>query len=138
MRSTIMIKENTSMDFFNSTVHTIELDDNANGGWYKQITSIEAMIDRSSNRWFYHWHKKHNQTHQSKLRFNRWRNDDEELYLIQRKNLSNTSLELSLKLFPEQNKIHHNSVWNFFHYIKYDHKDKKVRNIDSLIHISDK
>lgn len=134
MKRTYMIKEFIKNEDSNEyVVHIINTEDNnPNGGWYRQITALEGMVERSSKRWFDFWNGRKN--YKSFVRFDRWNKTEEKIYLEQReKYIKLFNKEETDKLFPELNKINHNSVWDFFEYIDYDHKNKKVSNIDKLI-----
>ena len=134
MKRTYMIKEFIKNEDSNEyVVHIINTEDNyPKGGWYRQITALEGMIERASKRWFDFWNGKEN--YKSFVRFSRWNKTEEKIYLKQRESyIKLFNKEETDKLFPELNKINHNSVWDFFEYIDYDHKNKKVSNMDKLI-----
>lgn len=136
MKRTYMIKEFIKNDDSNEyLIHIINTEDNnPKGGWYRQITALESVIEKSSKRWFYFWNGKVN--YKSFVRFDRWRKNEENLYLKQRENyLKLFNQEETNKIFPKLNKINHNSAWDFFEYINYDYKNKKISNIDKLIFI---
>lgn len=136
MKRTYMIKEFIKNDDSNEyLIHIINTEDNnPKGGWYRQITALESVIEKSSKRWFYFWNGKVN--YKSFVRFDRWNKTEENLYLKQRENyLKLLNREETDKIFPELNKINHNSAWDFFEYINYDYKNKKNSNIDKLIFI---
>lgn len=138
MRSTIMIKEHLSMHDARFTVHIINVEDHPKGGWYVQIGSIEAMVERSSKRWYHYWHEKKYATHKTQVKFDRWRIGDENIYNATKERIAKLDSELANELYPEIIKVNHCSVWDFLNSIKYDYKDKKVASIDSLIHIEGK
>lgn len=135
MNSKYMIKE-----FFNNDIgfkiHVINIsNDNHKGGWYSQIGAAEGMIERSGKRWFKYWNKK-NDKFKSQVKFDRWRENDEKTYLKMQSNFfEKYNKKEGIKVFPEFDKIEHDSVWDFFEYIDYDYKNKKVSNTDTLIHI---
>ena len=136
MKRTYMIKEFIKNDDSNGyLIHIINAEDNnPKGGWYRQITALESVIEKSSKRWFDFWNRKVN--YKSFVRFDRWNKTEENLYLKQRENyLKLLNRKETDKLFPELNKINHHSAWDFFEYINYDYKNKKISNIDKLIFI---
>lgn len=135
MRSSTMIKENMSITDYSTTVHIITVKKHAQGGWYKQIAAKEGMINRSLERWYNYWNEKKNEKYDSQIKFESWTNADERMHERQRQRYIDDSKELAEELCPKLIKVHHSSLWAFFDYIGYDHKDKRVVNIDSLIHI---
>ena len=138
---TIMIKENLSLDNSNSIIHVITVGDNPSGGWYRQVGASEGMIERSAKRWFNHWHNKKFNTHDSQIRFDRWRKNDEQYYLNRRTEFLANKTDINnemIKFYPKLIKKHHDSVWDFFNSINYCHKDKTTKNTDTLILIREK
>lgn len=95
-----------------SILHKVKLPDDIVGGWYWQICSGETFLSRVLHRW-------HNKYTKGKAK--------------------NTLIAFK-KYDPEFNSyyddletIEHNNLWEFYEYIGYDHKDKKVANIDKFI-----
>jgi hypothetical protein len=140
MKRTVMIKENTEISGSGITIHIIEMkDDNPRGGSYRQLSASEGMIERSGIRWYNHWYIKNGKTHLSKVKYDRWRNNDEELRLEQHKRYEELmGVDNALIHFPKIKKLSHHSVWDFFDYIGYSYKDKKTSNTDTLIMIKEK
>ena len=81
-----------------------------------------------------HESKKHEE-YDSQIKFESWTNADERIHSRERERYLEDSKEKADELCPQLIKVHHSSLWAFFDYIGYDHKDKRVGNIDSLIHI---
>lgn len=127
-----MISECNSLHCFQTTIHIIKVKNHVDGGWYRQITSKEGMLNRSMDRWYDHWNEKFGDTHNSEIKHQRWTDSDERIRDKMAKSSNNK------EVYPELIKIHHDSVWDFFKSINYNHKDKRVSNIDSLIHIEKK
>mgnify|MGYP000395044004 CR=1 FL=1 len=140
MNRKIMIKEKLDIESSAIKIHIINMKEDSHiGGVYRQISASEGMIERSSKRWYYHWSKKKYNTHCSQIRFDRWREDDERYYNETKKRmLGILDKEAFENLYPEIIEKHHNSVWDFFDYIGYDYKNKKVANTDKLIFIKEK
>jgi hypothetical protein len=135
MRSSTMIKENMFITNYITTVHIITVKKHTKGGWYKQITAKEGMINRSLDRWYNYWNEKKHNEYDAQIKFESWTNADERMHKSQREPYLEDSRELADELYPTLIKVYHSSLWEFFDYIGYDHKDKKVGNTDSLIHI---
>ena len=134
MKSTYMIKEFSSNDL-QFVIHIINFSDEHKKGWYTQVSAAEGMIERASKRWFYHWNKKSDKFKTS-VKFDRWQSSDEKKYLkMQSDSIKNYGKIEGLSIYPKFTKINHESIWDFFDYINYDHKNKKVSNTDTLIHI---
>lgn len=139
MQSTLLIKESLEIKGTKFKVHYINADDSHEGGWSRQISIYSGILDRSLKRWHYFWKEKKSKTHNSRLKFQRWHTDDEEVYLNQQKNMIREYDETMAKLsFPDYEKVYHNSIYDFLKYIDYDNKDKKVSNTDKLIMIQEK
>lgn len=139
MKSTSMIKQIMNENGSSIVIHLINKEENERGGWYKQVTAQEAMIERLSKRWSNHWYDKKYKTHKTRVKFNRWQDHDEDVHLEQKKRCAKyMGVEDLEKMYPTLVKINHDSVWDFFDYIGYDYKNKKVSNIDTLIFISEK
>lgn len=103
------------------TVYNITIKDgNPQGGWYRQLTSIESLVENILNRWY---DKFRNTEHtvfgrcdkgdaDGWLRINSYL-DEQEQYSIQNKSF--------------------NSVWDFYNYIGYNYKNKSKKQLDNLI-----
>lgn len=102
-------------------IHVINVDDNPRGGWYRQIGAAEGMINRSLNRWCNHWlycpRPNGKPVRNGVLRFGRTDMLDGRW----------CGEEITI---PE---VHHDSVWDFFDSIGYNHKDKRVSNTDAKL-----
>ncbi|MCY9865037.1 hypothetical protein OTK49_21195 [Vibrio coralliirubri] len=135
MESVYRIAERTRFESQPSIIHVIAISDGERGGgWYRQIISIETMKDRMLNRWIGFWQKRKYQTIESMARFQRADEDFEISYEVSKKHLETILTKDAINdLFPTRTEIHHKSVWDFYKHINYNHKDKKVANIDSLI-----
>lgn len=140
MQRVSMVKEYTSILCDDFKVHVINFQDgNKRGGWYRQTRAKEAMIERSLDRWYEYWNKKKSKTHNSTIRFERWTNADDSIYIKARERMAKREgVEVALENYPIYEVIEHDSVWDFFDYIGYGHKNKKVSNIDSLLIIKER
>tara|TARA_Y100000588_G_scaffold71880_4_gene74023 strand:- start:19081 stop:19506 length:426 start_codon:yes stop_codon:yes gene_type:complete len=140
MQRVSMVKEYTSILGDTFKVHVITVKNgNKRGGSYRQIRAKEGMIERSHDRWFDHWYQKKLTTHHSLTRFDRWTNADDSIYIKARERMAKREgVEVALENYPTYEVVEHDSVWDFFDHIGYDHKNKKVSNIDSLLIIKER
>lgn len=102
------------------TVHHIKISDGEpRGGWYRQVTALSGMLHRSLNRWCEHWYHspKRYEVYRSLTRFDRY-------------SVMDAHRESEEASYREIKDIHHESLWAFFDFIGYDHKDKRVSNTD--------
>lgn len=140
MQRVSMVREYTSILGDTFKVHIITAEDgNKRGGWYRQTRAKEAMIERSHDRWFDHWYQNKRKTHHSTTRFDRWTTADESIYIKARERMARQEgVEIAIENYPTYEVVEHDSVWDFFDHIEYDHKNKKVSNIDSLLIIKER
>ena len=139
MKSVVMIKETLCIGDPKFIIHVINVDDNVRGGWYRQKTSKEGMIERSIHRWHDFWHTKKYKSYKSQIRFSRWHDDDAEAHFNVRKRYIRLFGDAkAFQLYPEIVSVDHDSVWDFYDSINYDHRNKKVANTDTLILISER
>ena len=133
-----MVQEKLNPNSCKIRIHLINArNGNSRGGWYRQIGAKEGMIERSLERWYDHWHEKKYKTHETSVRFQRWNDSEARIYESSRQRYIETrGLEIADELYPEYETIEHDSVWDFFDYIGYDYKNKKVGNTDTLIFIN--
>lgn len=82
-------------------------DGDKRGGWYTQTASISSFCDRILNR----WHDKH-------------MDSVENIF----------SLDKTIDpYYTTVTNRHFESVWDFYDYIEYNHKDKTKKQLDKLI-----
>lgn len=104
-------------------IHMIKMDTS----WYREIRTIEGIVSRSLDRWCEHWHwqsKRYDKWH-SYPRFTRY----DEMHHEFRKELA----RVSQREYKEIPLVHHDSAYAFFDSIGYDHKDRSMKNLDTLI-----
>ncbi len=139
MKSKLLIKERLEIKGLAFKVHSINADDNKEGGWSRQVQIYSGLLGRSLTRWATFWNEKKIKTHKSKLRFDRWHKDDEELHFKQqRRMIADYGESLAKITYPDFETIEHDSIYDFLEYIGYDYKNKKVSNTDTLIMIEKK
>ncbi|ADQ53198.1 hypothetical protein 65p190 [Aeromonas phage 65] len=98
-------------------------DGHPKGGWYVQLTSIESLVGRMLNRWYdHHYLKGKTQTGV----FGRY--DRSEYHDNERLNIS-----IGEENYYRNQEISFDSVWDFYDYIGYNHKDKTMKTLDKLI-----
>lgn len=91
-------------------VYTItKSDGDKRGGWYTQTSSISSFCERLLNR----WDDKHKNSVDSILLLDSIRGIDD--------------------LYDEVVRLEFNSVWDFYDFIGYNHKDKTLKTLDNLI-----
>jgi hypothetical protein len=103
--------------------HYINIQDgDPEGGWYRQLTSIEAFVNRLLDRWHnkFYLKCKHKNV---EIRFRRWEPDT----------LHTISFYKSLGCTVLHEKVYHNSVWDFYRYIGFDHKNKTMKHLDQFL-----
>jgi hypothetical protein len=133
MYSITMIRQRRVSLDGNDTIHVIKLSDSIKGGWYQQVSAKVGMLDRMSKRLYLYWHTKKIKEYYSFPKFSTWSENDEKLYLIQKDNLANLFPDATNKIIADHFVKQHESIWDFFDYINYDHSNKKVSNTDTLI-----
>lgn len=140
MKRPTMVREQLSHDSCRIRIHSINArNGDPRGGWYRQIGAKEGMIERSLERWHDHWHQKKYETHKTRIIFDRWSGAESRIYESTRQRYIETKgLDVANEFYPEYETIEHDSVWDFFDYIGYNYKDKKVSNTDTLIFIKEK
>lgn len=114
------------------TIHTIKVpDEHPRGGWYRQMTSFSGFHHRALNRWHDYWREKYYDTHpNARIRFHDWDEVSEGIWEDARKA---NNIE-----WPEPIEITHESMWDFYDYIGYNHKNKSVKQIDEILIIGNK
>lgn len=113
-----MINELVLIEHVNDTEynkHVIHVPENVRGGKYQQLLSIDAFHGRILYYWYNTYRNKHKH---SRLRFSR--------------NRDTRFLEFLTLLHT----IEHDSVWLFFDYIHYDHKNKSKSHYKEFINNS--
>jgi len=99
------------------TIYRINLKDS----WYRQITSIDALVEKILNRWYDKYYMQG-----LKCPLSRVREEDKESWLrINNYITEPTKCEIVYKDF--------NSAQDFYYFIGYDNKNKSVKQLDRLI-----
>lgn len=103
-------------------VHTINIDDmEIRGGWYRQLTSIEAFTDRLLDRWYCSYHCKSKKGFRATFqKYNE--SDHRDLYIDGK----------PVYVYTRRH-VKWNSVWDFYNHIGYNHKDRSVKQLDKYI-----
>lgn len=104
-------------------VYNITIEDgNPKGGWYRQLTSIESLVENIGKRWYNEFYLKRKDFRV----ISRCDKYDEEGWLLINNYLDNK------ERYTIEHK-HFNSVWDFYSHIGYDYKDKSKKQLDNLI-----
>lgn len=109
------------------TIHIINVPEkHRRGGWYRQMLSFSGFKDRAINRWYHFWREKHyeDQPH-ARVRFHDYDEVSERIWKEAREAYG---IER-----PEPIEINHESMWDFYDYIGYNHKNKSVKQIDEVL-----
>ena len=105
------------------TVYRIHMNNgNSKGGWYRQITSMEAFVENIGTRWYNNFYLKSIDTRV----ISRCDHLDKEGWLRINNYIEGCDkYTISYKAFD--------SVWDFYGYINYNHKNKSKKQLDNLI-----
>lgn len=102
-------------------VYLINISDgHANGGWYRQLTSIYAFSENILNRWYNKF------LNTGITIFGRCDEMDVDVWTR-----INKYLDEQEKYTVEYKSF--DSVWDFYNYIGYDYKNKSKKQLDNLI-----
>lgn len=137
MKRDTMVREMIQDGSHDFRVHLIHIsEDHKKGGFYRQTRALSGMIDRSLDRWCDYWNKCKSEDFNTMVIFDRWTKANSNVLAYSRnKHIEKEGLDSANIYYPEYETIEHESVWDFFYYIGYDYKNKKVSNTDTLIHI---
>jgi len=133
MKRELFVREHT-LDCLGMKVHVIRVNDEQRGGCYRQISSLEGFINRTSERWYAYYYKSRYHLFNSQVHFKRMYKDDVKLRTVQYCNTKKLIGQKEAdKLFSLPEYVFHDSVWSFFESIGYDHRNKKVSHLDKFI-----
>lgn len=119
---------------FSMKVHVIRVNEEQRGGCYQQITSLEGLINRTSERWYNFYYLARYKEFKSQVRFNRIHKYDLKSHTAQYSRMAEkVGKEEANEMFPLPEYVFHDSVWSFFESIGYDHRNKKVSHTDEFI-----
>ncbi len=97
-------------------------DKDERGGWYRQLTSIEALVSKIGKRWYNKFYLKS----KDKRVVSRYDWEDGQGWLRINKYLEETNKYNIINRY-------FGSVWDFYEYVGYDYKNKSVKQLDNLI-----
>jgi hypothetical protein len=134
---TYLIKEarrRDSMDFM--TMHRINIDyhkKDKRGGWYRQVGSMDGFINRLTKRFSDYWYTKEHYHLEPHVRYNRADHMDIESLKIFCNTMNKSAKKRTRNYYPTIRWMNWATIWDFFDYIGYDHKNKSVKEIDKFI-----
>ena len=122
MKRTYIYKQYTT-DFTKHVIkHHIDLENgNPRGNWYRQSVSVQSFMRKILDRWY----EKHLKGFKGQVGFGLYGKDEELNWL-------NVCKKYNIEP-PKYENFYHNSVWDFYDFIKYDYKNRSVKQLDKFM-----
>ena len=118
------------------TMHRINIDyhkKDKRGGWYRQVGAMEGFHSRLTKRFSNHWYTKKRYHNGPYSLYSRADSMDIEGLKIFCNTMNKHGKKRTRDYYSTIRWVNWATIWDFFDYIGYDHKNKSVKEIDKFI-----